>query len=63
MLAAIGLSAIVIKSAEICRAVQIAGAMYLILLGITMLRSATRKRAKSSTCFDLAHGRGPLVTA
>lgn len=62
-LAAVGLAAIVMRSAQIYRAIQLAGAIYLIILGITMFRSINHKRTKTPRRFDLARGRGPLLTA
>lgn len=62
-LAAIGLAAIVMRSAEVYRAIQLAGAIYLMVLGVAMLSSANSKRAKTSGRLDLARARGPLVTA
>ena len=62
-LAAVGLAAVVMRSAQIYRAIQLAGAIYLIVLGISMLRSVNRKRTKTPARFDLARGRGPLITA
>ncbi len=59
-LAAVGLAAVVMRSAQIYRAIQLAGAIYLIVLGISMLRAVNRKRPAR---FDLARGRGPLLTA
>jgi threonine/homoserine/homoserine lactone efflux protein len=59
-LAAVGLAAVVMRSAQVYRAIQLAGAIYLVVLGISMLRSVNRKRRAR---FDLARGRGPLLTA
>lgn len=59
-LAAVGLAAVVMRSAQVYRAIQLAGAIYLIVLGISMLRSVKRKRPAR---FDLARGHGPLLTA
>jgi threonine/homoserine/homoserine lactone efflux protein len=59
-LAAVGLAAVVMRSAQVYRAIQLAGAIYLMVLGISMLRSVNQKRPAR---FDLARGRGPLLTA
>ena len=52
-----------LRSAQIYHAIQLAGATYLIILGIAMLRSIKRKPTKTPRRFDLARGRGPLLTA
>lgn len=62
-LAAVGLAAIVMRSAQIYHAIQLAGAIYLIVLGISLLRSVNRKRTKRPAGLDLARGHGPLLTA
>jgi threonine/homoserine/homoserine lactone efflux protein len=62
-LAAVGLAAVVMRSAQLYRAIQLAGAIYLIILGISLLRSVNRRRSKPAARLDLAHGRGPLFTA
>ena len=58
-LAAVGLAAVVMRSAQVYRAIQLAGRPP-DRLGISMLRSVNRK---SLARFDLARGRGPLLTA
>lgn len=64
VLAGVGLSALVMRSAQAYRAVQLLGAVYLVVLGIGLLRSSRRATwfAPTTPRWRLAHGRGPLVT-
>lgn len=62
--AGLGLAAVVMGSAQAYRFVQLAGAAYLLLLGLSMLRPLRHRSAPGRPRrVSLAHGRGPLFTA
>lgn len=60
-LAAFGLAAIVMRSSEMYRLVRVAGAIYLIVVGIGMFRRAGRQPTSARAHQGPAVGRGPII--